>query len=73
MPELSGLLLVTVVLALLFDFSNGWHDCANAVATVIYTHALKPDTAVVWSGCWNLVGVLSSSGAVAFVVLEGQG
>ena len=37
MPELTGLLLLTVVLALLFDFSNGWHDCANAVATVVST------------------------------------
>jgi len=45
---------------------NGFHDTANAVATVIYTHSLKPVSAVVWSGFWNLTGVLLSSGAVAF-------
>jgi PiT family inorganic phosphate transporter len=56
-------------LALSFEFVNGFHDTANAVATVIYTHALPPWVAVVWSGCWNLIGVLTSSGAVAFSVL----
>src|ERR1700692_4185991 len=56
-------------LALSFEFVNGFHDTANAVATVIYTHSLKPMVAVVWSGCWNLIGVLTSSGAVAFGVL----
>jgi len=56
-------------LALSFEFVNGFHDTANAVATVIYTHTLKPTVAVVWSGIWNLIGVLTSSGAVAFAVL----
>src|SRR6202051_3506771 len=56
-------------LALSFEFVNGFHDTANAVATVIYTHSLKPMVAVVWSGCWNLIGVLTSSVAVAFGVL----
>ena len=56
-------------LALSFEFVNGFHDTANAVATVIYTHSLKPNTAVVWSGCWNLIGVLTSSGAVAFGIV----
>ena len=56
-------------LALSFEFVNGFHDTANAVATVIYTHTLKPTVAVVWSGCWNLIGVLTSSGGVAFGVL----
>src|SRR5580692_12157829 len=62
-------LLLALGLALSFEFVNGFHDTANAVATVIYTHSLKPMVAVVWSGCWNLIGVLSSSGAVAFGVL----
>ncbi|MBV9406038.1 MAG: inorganic phosphate transporter [Acidobacteriaceae bacterium] len=48
---------------------NGFHDTANAVATVIYTHTLKPVYAVVWSGMWNLIGVLTSSGLVAFSVV----
>ena len=57
-------------LALGFEFVNGFHDTANAVATVIYTHTLKPAYAVVWSGCWNLIGVLTSSGLVAFSVVS---
>src|SRR5277367_4480844 len=62
-------LLLALALALSFEFVNGFHDTANAVATVIYTHSLKPNVAVVWSGCLNLIGVLTSSGAVAFGVL----
>ena len=66
----SGIfLLLALGMALSFEFVNGFHDTANAVATVIYTHSLKPWVAVVWSGCWNLIGVLTSSGAVAFGVL----
>ena len=66
----SGIfLLLALGLALSFEFVNGFHDTANAVATVIYTHTLKPTYAVVWSGCWNLIGVLTSTGAVAFGVL----
>src|SRR5262245_24313638 len=60
------LLLLAIGLALAFEFVNGFHDTANAVATVIYTHSLRPVSAVVWSGLWNLTGVLLSSGAVAF-------
>jgi inorganic phosphate transporter, PiT family len=63
-------LLLALGLALSFEFVNGFHDTANAVATVIYTHTLKPTYAVVWSGCWNLVGVLVSTGAVAFSVVS---
>jgi PiT family inorganic phosphate transporter len=62
-------LLLALGMALSFEFVNGFHDTANAVATVIYTHSLKPWVAVIWSGCWNLTGVLTSSGAVAFGVL----
>jgi inorganic phosphate transporter, PiT family len=62
-------LLLALALALSFEFVNGFHDTANAVATVIYTNTLKPTYAVVWSGCWNLIGVLSSSGGVAFGVI----
>jgi PiT family inorganic phosphate transporter len=63
------LLIVALLLALSFEFVNGFHDTANAVATVIYTHTLKPVQAVVWSGAWNLIGVLTSSGAVAFGIV----
>src|SRR5450631_2484505 len=66
----SGIfLLLALAMALSFEFVNGFHDTANAVATVIYTHSLKPWIAVIWSGCWNLIGVLTSTGAVAFGVL----
>ena len=62
-------LILAVGLALAFECVNGFHDTANAVATVIYTHTLKPWIAVVWSGIWNLIGVLTSSGAVAYGVV----
>ena len=66
----SGFFLILAVgLALAFECVNGFHDTANAVATVIYTHALRPWVAVVWSGLWNLIGVLTSSGAVAYGVV----
>ena len=64
------LLGVAMLIALGFEFVNGFHDTANAVATVIYTHALQPQFAVVWSGCFNLLGVLTSTGAVAFGIVS---
>jgi PiT family inorganic phosphate transporter len=63
------LLGVALLIALGFEFVNGFHDTANAVATVIYTHSLDPNIAVVWSGLCNLTGVLMSTGAVAFSVI----
>jgi len=62
-------LVLAVLLALGFEFVNGFHDTANAVATVIYTNTLKATPAVVWSGIWNLIGVLTSSGLVAFGIV----
>jgi len=59
-----------LAIALGFEFVNGFHDTANAVATVIYTHSLEPHVAVVWSGIWNFIGVLTSSGAVAFGIIS---
>jgi len=64
------LLFVALLIALGFEFVNGFHDTANAVATVIYTRSLPANIAVVWSGCFNLLGVLSSSGAVAFGIIS---
>ncbi|MGI4830100.1 MAG: inorganic phosphate transporter, partial [Janthinobacterium lividum] len=63
------LLGVALLIALAFEFVNGFHDTANAVATVIYTHSLEPHLAVAWSGIWNFVGVLTSSGAVAYAIV----
>lgn len=63
------LLGLALVIALGFEFVNGFHDTANAVATVIYTHSLPASVAVVWSGFFNFLGVLLSSGAVAFGII----
>jgi inorganic phosphate transporter, PiT family len=64
------LLGVALLIALGFEFVNGFHDTANAVATVIYTHSLPPHVAVMWSGMFNFLGVLVSSGAVAFGIIS---
>ena len=64
------LLGIALLVALGFEFVNGFHDTANAVATVIYTHSMEPHVAVVWSGAWNFIGVLVSSGAVAFGIVS---
>ncbi len=65
-----GLLGVALLIALGFEFVNGFHDTANAVATVIYTHSLPPLVAVVWSGFWNFLGVSLSTGAVAYSIVS---
>ena len=64
------LLGIALLVALGFEFVNGFHDTANAVATVIYTHSLEPHVAVVWSGFWNFLGVMVSSGLVAFTIIS---
>src|SRR5215472_13600735 len=64
------LLGIALFIALAFEFVNGFHDTANAVATVIYTHSLPPTFAVIWSGAFNFLGVLLSSGAVAFGIIS---
>src|ERR1700723_790651 len=64
------LLFVALLIALGFEFVNGFHDTANAVATVIYTRSLPANFAVIWSGVFNLLGVLASSGAVAFGIIS---
>lgn len=64
------LLGVALAIALGFEFVNGFHDTANAVATSIYTHAMEPNIAVMWSGTWNFIGVMVSSGAVAFSIIS---
>ncbi|WP_420237656.1 inorganic phosphate transporter [Telmatobacter bradus] len=63
------LLALALLIALGFEFVNGFHDTANAVATVIYTHSLEPHIAVVFSGLFNLLGVLLSTGTVAYAII----
>ncbi len=65
-----ALLFVALLVALGFEFVNGFHDTANAVATVIYTHSLPAHVAVVWSGFFNFLGVVLSSSAVAFAIVS---
>jgi inorganic phosphate transporter, PiT family len=64
------LLGIALLIALGFEFVNGFHDTANAVATVIYTNSMSPNLAVIWSGSFNFMGVLVSSGAVAFGIVS---
>jgi inorganic phosphate transporter, PiT family len=64
------LLGIALLIALGFEMCNGFHDTSNAVATVIYTHSLAPNVAVVWSGMFNFFGVLTSSGLVAFGIIS---
>lgn len=72
--DLSGSVLVVFFLCLLavvgFEFVNGFHDTANAVATVIYTKALKPVYAIPWSGFFNFLGVFLGGVAVAMGILK---
>jgi len=69
-PATWILLGIALFLALGFEFVNGFHDTANAVATVIYTHTLPAVPAVIWSGFFNFLGVLTSTGAVAFSIVH---
>lgn len=66
----SVLLLVCLAAACGFEFVNGFHDTANAVATVIYTHSLKPWVAVIWSGMWNFLGVVLGGISVAIGIIN---
>src|SRR4051812_25510219 len=66
----SLLLIICLFAACAFEFVNGFHDTANAVATVIYTHSLKPWVAVIWSGCWNFLGVFAGGISVAMGIVN---
>lgn len=67
MPHM--LLSAAFLLVLAFEFINGFHDSANAVATVIYTRTLRPMVAIVWSAGWNFIGAVVSNGAVAYGIM----
>ena len=68
-PHVLLLLIACLVAACAFEFVNGFHDTANAVATVIYTNALRPWVAVIWSAFWNFIGVLTGGVAVAMTIV----
>jgi PiT family inorganic phosphate transporter len=65
-----GLLIFSLLMVMMFEATNGFHDAANAVATVIYTKSLPPGPAVVWSGFMNFIGVLVGGIAVAYALVE---
>jgi phosphate/sulfate permease len=65
-----ALLFFSLAVALGFEFVNGFHDTANAVATVIYTRSMTPRTAVIWSGFCNFLGVCLGGTAVAFTIVN---
>ena len=69
-PTYSLFLIACLLAACAFEFINGFHDTANAVATVIYTHSLKPTVAVIWSGLWNFIGVNVGGIAVAIGIIN---
>jgi PiT family inorganic phosphate transporter len=64
------LLCLCIFCACAFEFVNGFHDTANAVATVIYTNSLQPNIAVIWSGIWNFLGVLTGGIGVAVSIIN---
>ncbi|MFA6200129.1 MAG: inorganic phosphate transporter [Bacteroidales bacterium] len=69
-PSIFILFIACVVCAIIFEFINGFHDTANAVATVIYTRTLKPRIAVLWSGLWNFLGVYLGGITVAMAIMH---
>lgn len=64
------LLIIFIILACLYEFVNGFHDTANAVATVIYTKSLKPTTAVIWSGIMNFLGLITGGVGVTMAIVN---
>jgi phosphate/sulfate permease len=68
-PHVLLLLVVCLLAACAFEFVNGFHDTANAVATVIYTNTLRPWVAVVWSAFWNFIGVFAGGIGVAMGIV----
>jgi inorganic phosphate transporter, PiT family len=66
----AGLLVFALIMVIMFEATNGFHDAANAVATVIYTKSLQPGQAVVLSGVMNFIGVLVGGIAVAYALVE---
>src|SRR4030095_2199381 len=71
MPSFS-LLLIVIALTLAFEFSNGWHDAANSIATVVSTRVLTPFRAVAWAAFWNFIAAFVFCNAVASTIGKGM-
>src|SRR5712691_5874179 len=67
-----SLLFVVIFLTLTFEFSNGWHDAANSIATVVSTRVLTPFRAVAWAAFWNFVAAFVFGTAVAKTIGKGM-
>src|ERR1700690_563961 len=70
MPSFN-LLIAVIVLTLAFEFSNGWHDAANSIATVVSTRVLTPFRAVLWAAFWNFIAAFVFGTAVAKTIGKG--
>src|SRR2546429_10022106 len=66
------LLIAVIILSLAFEFSNGWHDAANSIATVVSTRVLTPFRAVVWAAFWNFIAAFVFGTAVAKTIGKGM-
>jgi PiT family inorganic phosphate transporter len=66
------LMIIIVVIALAFDFSNGWHDAANSIATIVSTRVLTPGKAVLWAAFWNFIAAFIFGTAVAKTMGKGM-
>jgi PiT family inorganic phosphate transporter len=66
------LLAIVIALTLLFEFSNGWHDAANSIATVVSTRVLTPLRAVAWAAFWNFIAAFVFGTAVASTIGKGM-
>ena len=66
-----ALLLTVISLTLAFEFSNGWHDAANSIATVVSTRVLSPFRAVIWAAFWNFIAAFFFTTAVAGTIGSG--
>ena len=67
-----SLLLIVIFLTLTFEFSNGWHDAANSIATVVSTRVLTPFRAVLWAAFWNFIAAFAFGTAVAKTIGKGM-
>jgi len=67
-----SLLLIVIFLTLTFEFSNGWHDAANSIATVVSTRVLTPFRAVAWAAFWNFIAAFAFGAAVAKTIGKGM-
>ena len=71
MPEIVFLAVVTIIIALIFDFVNGFHDAANSIATIVATRVLSPLQAVIMAAFWNFVGAFLFGVAIAKTIGSG--